>query len=262
LWTSYRRGISSFKHGVRYTATTTSTSTSTKKALSVNEDADVIPTLARIQDILGAKLEFPRVVVIGNQSAGKSSVVEAIVGADILPKGSNMVTTRPLELTLIREPSGTWAQFPGGRKIFSIVEIREKLFEENRDTPFSEEPIRMEFHSPDVHNVTLVDLPGYILAIKQDQDQELPKHIKKLCSSYVENSNNLIVCVVSASEDVAMSVGIKEARKHDRMSNRSMGVLTKIDLRNTKDIVHTLKNNDYPLPLGYIGVMCRSLEQL
>lgn len=105
---------------------------------------------------LGAKLEFPRVVVVGNQSAGKSSVLESIVGADILPKvrpylplkitnpfqGSNMVTTRPLELTLIREQSGTWAEFPGGAKMFDIKEIRDRLMDENKDTPFSTEPIR------------------------------------------------------------------------------------------------------------------------
>lgn len=88
-----------------------------------------------------------------------------------------MVTTRPLELTLVREQSGTWAEFPGGTKMFDIKEIRDRLHDENKDTPFSTDPIRyanpslftipngfrMEFHSPEVHNVTLVDLPGYIL---------------------------------------------------------------------------------------------------
>lgn len=41
-----------------------------------------------------------------------------------------------------------------------------------------------------------------------------------------------------------------------------MGVLTKIDLRPPKDIIHTLRNNDYPLPLGYIGIMCRTTEAI
>lgn len=173
-----------------------------------------------------------------------------------------MVTTRPIEITLVREPSGTWAEFQNNVKIFDMKQVQERLVEENKDTPFSPEPIKLEFHSPNVHNVTLVDLPGYILAIKQDQDKELPKHIKKLVESYIEKPNNLIVVVVSASEDVALSLGIREARKVDKDENRSLGVLSKIDLRPAKDIIHTLENKDYPLPLGYIGVMCRTLDEL
>ena len=44
----------------------------------------------------------------------------------------------------------------------------------------------------------------------------MPKHIKKLVESYIEKPNNLIVVVVSASEDVALSLGIREARKFDK----------------------------------------------
>lgn len=52
-------------------------------------------------------LTLPSIVVIGSQSSGKSSVLESIVGHEFLPKGSNMVTRRPIELTLINTPGAS-----------------------------------------------------------------------------------------------------------------------------------------------------------
>ncbi|KAI1030585.1 hypothetical protein LB505_004032 [Fusarium chuoi] len=59
-------------------------------------------------------LTLPSIVVIGSQSSGKSSVLEAIVGHEFLPKGSNMVTRRPIELTLVNTPSSReeYGEFP------------------------------------------------------------------------------------------------------------------------------------------------------
>ena len=49
-------------------------------------------------------INLPNIVVIGSQSSGKSSVLESLVGHEFLPKGQNMVTRRPLELTLVHSP--------------------------------------------------------------------------------------------------------------------------------------------------------------
>merc|ERR1712176_807492 len=46
-------------------------------------------------------------VVIGGQSSGKSSVLEAVVGKDFLPRGSGIVTRRPLVLQLVQSKQGT-----------------------------------------------------------------------------------------------------------------------------------------------------------
>ncbi len=54
-----------------------------------------------------SSLNLPSIVVIGSQSSGKSSVLEAIVGHAFLPKGSNTVTRRPIELTLVNTPEST-----------------------------------------------------------------------------------------------------------------------------------------------------------
>lgn len=55
------------------------------------------------------KLDLPQIAVVGSQSSGKSSVLEALVGRDFLPRGSNIVTRRPLILQ-VRAPCGRcWA---------------------------------------------------------------------------------------------------------------------------------------------------------
>jgi hypothetical protein len=56
-----------------------------------------------------------------------------------------MVTTRPIEITLVREQSGMWAEFENKVKIFDMKVVQERLLEENKDTPFSTEPIK--YHS-------------------------------------------------------------------------------------------------------------------
>lgn len=50
-------------------------------------------------------IDLPQITVLGSQSSGKSSVLENIVGRDFLPRGTGIVTRRPLVLQLIhREP--------------------------------------------------------------------------------------------------------------------------------------------------------------
>lgn len=68
----------------------------------------LIPVINKLQDVfntLGSDpLDLPQIVVVGSQSSGKSSVLENIVGRDFLPRGSGIVTRRPLILQLTHLP--------------------------------------------------------------------------------------------------------------------------------------------------------------
>ena len=77
-------------------------------------------------DSSSAHLTLPSIVVIGSQSSGKSSVLEAIVGKEFLPKGNNMVTRRPIELTLVNTPNSDdiTADFPAQR-LYNIRDFKE-----------------------------------------------------------------------------------------------------------------------------------------
>ena len=72
--------------------------------------ADLLGIVNKLQDLvfntIGTdSLDLPQIVVVGSQSSGKSSVLENIVGRDFLPRGSGIVTRRPLILQLINVPS-------------------------------------------------------------------------------------------------------------------------------------------------------------
>lgn len=102
--------------------------------------SSVIPTVNKLQDIfakLGSQstIELPQVAVVGSQSSGKSSVLEALVGRDFLPRGSDICTRRPLVLQLLqtkRRPDGhdeEWGEFLHlqGKKFYNFNEIREEI---------------------------------------------------------------------------------------------------------------------------------------
>ena len=81
-------------------------------------DGDLIALVNKLQDtfneIGGDAVDLPQIVVVGSQSSGKSSVLETIVGRDFLPRGSGIVTRRPLVLQLIHTPSSSSTGGGGG----------------------------------------------------------------------------------------------------------------------------------------------------
>lgn len=212
-------------------------------------------------------LKLPSIVVVGSQSSGKSSVLEAIVGHEFLPKGDNMVTRRPIELTLVNTPddgSGPkeYGIFPGlgAQKITSFPSIQRTLTDLNMAVPtsvaVSNDPIQLRIHSPHVPDLTLVDLPGYIQISSMDQPEELKDKISTLCDKYIQEPN-IILAVCSADVDLANSAALRASRRVDPLGLRTIGVVTKMDLVPPELGAQILKGNRYPLHLGYIGVVCR-----
>lgn len=216
-------------------------------------------------------LTLPSIVVIGSQSSGKSSVLEAIVGHEFLPKGNNMVTRRPIELTLIHtEPSLIkrgevieYAEFPGmgiGR-MTDFKQVQKTLYDLNIAVPssecVSEIPIELRIHSPHVPDLTLIDLPGYVQIAGMDQPEELREKISDLCEKYIAEPN-IILAVCSADVDLANSPALRASRKVDPLGLRTIGVVTKMDLVDPQIGNSILMNNKYPLALGYIGVVCKN----
>ena len=86
-------------------------------ALLGNHVAPSPLTLVHVPLLNHTHTEFPRFIVIGNQSSGKTSVLEGLLGFDMLPKGQHMVTRRPLELTLVRTATGSWVEFEDKEKM-------------------------------------------------------------------------------------------------------------------------------------------------
>ncbi|KXS12078.1 hypothetical protein M427DRAFT_114311 [Gonapodya prolifera JEL478] len=218
-------------------------------------------------------LHLPSIVVVGSQSSGKSSVLEAIVGREFLPKGTNMVTRRPIELTLIHTPASSsstsgsppteYAEFPqlGLSHITDFAAVARTLADLNAAVPdhevVSSTPIELRIHSPRVPDLTLVDLPGYIAVTTRRQPAELKARIAELCERYIER-DNVILAVSSADVDLANSEALRASRRADPMGVRTIGVLTKMDLVEPSYAASLLRNQDYALHLGYVGVVCKA----
>lgn len=210
-------------------------------------------------------LHLPSIVVIGSQSSGKSSVLEAIVGHEFLPKGSNMVTRRPIELTLINTPhsASEWGEFPALNmgKITDFNMIQRTLTELNLAVPeqecISDDPIQLHIFSPNVPDLNLIDLPGYIQVSSAEQPLALKTKIQKLCEKYIQPPN-IILAISAADVDLANSSALRASRRVDPSGERTIGVITKMDLVDPIRGYNTLNNKEYPLSMGYVGVITRA----
>lgn len=209
-------------------------------------------------------LALPSIVVIGSQSSGKSSVLEAIVGHEFLPKGSNMITRRPIELTLVNTPDAQaeYGEFPALAlgKITDFAHIQKTLTDLNLAVPaadcVSDDPIQLSIYSPNVPDLSLIDLPGYIQVSGLDQPAELKQKIADLCDKYIQPPN-VILAISAADVDLANSTALRSSRRVDPRGERTIGVVTKMDLVDPARGASILGDERYPLRLGYVGVVSR-----
>ncbi|KAI0737311.1 dynamin protein dnm1 [Daedaleopsis nitida] len=238
-------------------------------------DADLIKLVNKLQDTfanLGGELDMPQLAVVGSQSAGKSSVLETIVGRDFLPRGQGIVTRRPLVLQLIHTPASEaapefteWGQFLHIDKRYTdFNDIRREIEQETfrvagQNKGISKLPIHLRIYSPNVLDLTLVDLPGLTKLPVGDQPGDIERQIRSLVIDYISKPNCVILAVSAANVDLANSEALKLARSVDPQGRRTIGVLTKLDLMDAgTNAFDILTGRVYPLKLGFIGVVNRS----
>lgn len=244
----------------------------------------LIPVINKLQDVfntVGADIiQLPQIVVVGTQSSGKSSVLESLVGRDILPRGTGIVTRRPLILQLVHidaddrrktnEENGIdgdeWGKFLHTKnKIYTdFEEIRQEIEAETErisgnNKGISDEPIHLKVFSPHVVNLTLVDLPGITKVPVGDQPKDIEIQIRELILKYISNPNSIILAVTAANTDMATSEALKVAREVDPDGRRTLAVVTKLDLMDAgTDAMDVLMGRVIPVKLGIIGVVNRS----
>ncbi|XP_010778953.1 dynamin-1a isoform X5 [Notothenia coriiceps] len=235
---------------------------------------DLIPLVNRMQDAFSsigqnADLDLPQIAVVGGQSAGKSSVLENFVGRDFLPRGSGIVTRRPLVLQLMTSPT-EYAEFLHckGKKFTDFDEVRQEIEAETdritgANKGISPVPINLRVYSPHVLNLTLVDLPGMTKVPVGDQPADIEAQIREMLMQFVTKDNCLMLAVSPANSDLANSDALKIAKEVDPQGMRTIGVITKLDLMDEgTDAKEILENKHLPLRRGYIGVVNRSQKDI
>ncbi|XP_060671733.1 dynamin-related protein 3A isoform X2 [Ziziphus jujuba] len=241
----------------------------------------VIPIVNKLQDIfaqLGSQstIELPQVAVVGSQSSGKSSVLEALVGRDFLPRGSDICTRQPLVLQLLqtkRNPDGTDKEFGEflhlpGKRFYDFSEIRREIQAETDrkaggNKGVSDKQIRLKIFSPNVLDITLVDLPGITKVPVGDQPSDIEARIRTMIMSHIKVPSCLILAVTPANSDLANSDALQIAGNADPDGMRTIGVITKLDIMDRgTDARNLLLGKVIPLRLGYIAVVNRSQEDI
>ncbi|XP_044534709.1 dynamin-1-like protein isoform X9 [Gracilinanus agilis] len=245
----------------------------------------LIPVINKLQDVfntVGADIiQLPQIVVVGTQSSGKSSVLESLVGRDLLPRGTGVVTRRPLILQLVHvsqedrgKASGDengiqaeeWGKFLHTKnKLYTdFDEIRQEIENETErisgsNKGVSPEPIHLKIFSPNVVNLTLVDLPGMTKVPVGDQPKDIELQIRELILRFISNPNSIILAVTAANTDMATSEALKISREVDPDGRRTLAVITKLDLMDAgTDAMDVLMGRVIPVKLGIIGVVNRS----
>ncbi|XP_038565864.1 dynamin-3 isoform X4 [Micropterus salmoides] len=235
---------------------------------------DLIPLINKLQDAFSSigqscNLDLPQIAVVGGQSAGKSSVLENFVGRDFLPRGSGIVTRRPLILQLVNNKA-EYAEFLHckGKKFVDFEEVRLEIEAETERITGSNKgispiPINLRVYSPNVLNLTLIDLPGMTKVAVGDQPVDIEHQIRDMLLQFITKESCLILAVTPANTDLANSDALKIAKEVDPQGMRTIGVITKLDLMDEgTDAKDILENKLLPLRRGYIGVVNRSQKDI
>ena len=236
-------------------------------------------------------IEIPRLVVVGSQSSGKSSLLNSILGMDILPTGSNMVTRSPLQLELIQTGTpdqhtavfgiyreGEWMTDKSISISYPNITPEQKLEISNQielitranagdEMNITVKPIYLRIISPNVPNLSLVDLPGLTMVACTDKGQpkDIKDQIKKMVGGYIKPKKTIILAVMPARTDIEADIALDLIKEYDPKGERTIGILTKLDLMNDgTSVARLLENNvsiDLQLKYGYYGIKNRSKRE-
>ncbi|KAM4043989.1 interferon-induced GTP-binding protein Mx-like [Anomaloglossus baeobatrachus] len=219
-------------------------------------------------------LALPAIAVIGDQSSGKSSVLEALSGIT-LPRGSGIVTRCPLELKLIKgkrdcEWKGKISYLTINKDLQSPMEVENAIMEAQDvmagpDLGINSELISLEVVSPEVPDLTLIDLPGIARVAVGNQPKDIGNQIRYLIKKYIERQETICLVVVPCNVDIATTEALEMAREVDPSGERTLGILTKPDLidKGTEDnVINVVNNNIIHLNKGYMIVKCRGQQEI
>ncbi|KAI0478064.1 P-loop containing nucleoside triphosphate hydrolase protein [Xylaria cf. heliscus] len=233
---------------------------------------------------IGRFVDLPQIIVVGDQSSGKSSVLEAISRVRF-PIKDGLCTRFATELVLRTDPhtkvhvqiqpaSGVAdvdcefneTKFDAEDLPRIIEEAKARLLRDN--ARFSEDILRVEIRSPDVPHLTLVDLPGFYHSESDEQHADGLEIVDRLVENYMLRKNSIILAIVSARNSFVMQKVLAKVKGHDKNLQRTLGIVTKPDVlisdsEDEEKFIRLAKNQEkaYQLALGWHVLRNRSEKE-
>jgi interferon-induced GTP-binding protein Mx1 len=230
------------------------------------------------------QLPVPQIAVFGDQSSGKSSLLESISGIPF-PKGTGLVTRCPTKISMAHTEADTdWTAelslpdcidtsnhahlFQPVKSPIALANILSevgKLVTGSAENVFSKSCIHVKVRSPSTPDLSLIDLPGIIRTTTVGQDRSVIASVDNLLNEFMEQAETVILAVIPSNQDIATVDILERAHKYDPTGERTIGVLTKPDLVDQgaeEEIMSIVRNVRKPLKLGYILVKNRSQAEL
>ncbi|KAJ5165387.1 Dynamin [Penicillium coprophilum] len=241
---------------------------------------------------VGGLVELPQIIVCGNQSSGKSSVLEAISRVRF-PSKSNICTRFATEIILRRSPhekikvsiepgdsrkdeqeqqrlrAFTSASFSSSADLPALIEKAKECMglssTDTSTTGFSDDVLKVEISGPEKPELTLVDLPGLHYSSSSEQNAQGMEIVQNLTEKYMKSSRSIILAVISARADYHIQKVLNIAQAFDPKYERVLGIVTQPDIpeagsEEQETYVQFVKNEKVKLQLGWHVLRNRSFE--
>jgi GTP-binding protein EngB required for normal cell division len=223
---------------------------------------DALENLRRL-NIAKEGIQLPTIVVVGDQSSGKSSVLESLAGIS-LPRGQGICTRVPLVMRLQNHPlpqPELLLEFNGKTVFTDEAHVSDAINIATEEIAgsakgISNTPLTLVVKKNGVPDLTMVDLPGITRVPVHGQPDNIYDQIKDIIMEYITPEESIILNVLSATVDFTTCESIRMSQTVDKTGLRTLAVVTKAD-KSPEGLLEKVTADDVNIGLGYVCVRNR-----